>query len=94
MKNSLTYNNCLFVHDQIYKKLPNIFPEYFMIASNQHSYNTGGSKYKIIIKTINDSTTYGLNSINRSASDWEEVTKQTKTLDNGSFVSGTKCAKS
>ena len=37
MKDILTYNNCLFVHDQINEKLSNTFAEYFIIASNQHS---------------------------------------------------------
>ena len=46
MKDILTYNNCLFVHE----KIPNTFAEYFIIASNQHSYNTRGSNYKTIIK--------------------------------------------
>ena len=94
MKYIQTYNNCLFVHDQINEKLPNTFAEYFITASNQHRYNTRGSKYKTIIKTINNSTTYGLNSIKqRAASDWNEVMKQINTLDNGSFVSRTKFAK-
>ena len=51
MKDILTYNICLFVHDQINKKLSNTFVKYFIIASNQHSYNTKGNKYKTIIKT-------------------------------------------
>ena len=46
MKDILTYNNRLFVHE----KLPNTFTEYFIIASNQHSYNTKESNYKTIIK--------------------------------------------
>ena len=94
MKDILTYNNCPFVHDQINKNLLNTFAEYFVIASNQHSYNTRGSKYKTIIKTINNPTTYGLNSVkHRAASDWNEVTKQIDILDNVSFVSRTKFAK-
>ena len=50
MKDILTYNIFLFVHDQINKKLPNTFAKYFIIASNQHNYNTKGNKYKTIIK--------------------------------------------
>ena len=89
MKNILTYNNYIFVHDQINEKLPNTF------AENPQSYNTRESKYKAIIKTLKNSTTYGLNYIkHRAASDWNEVTKQINTLDNGSFVSRTKFAKS
>ena len=95
IKDILTYNNCLFAHDQINEKLPNTFAEYFIIASNQYSYNTRGSKYKTIIKTTNNSTTYSLNSIKHGAvSDWNEVTKQINTLDNGSFVPRSKFAKS
>ena len=45
MKDFLTYNNCLSIHDQINEKLPNTFAEYFIIPSNQHSYNTRGSKF-------------------------------------------------
>ena len=95
MKDILTCNNFLFVHNQINEKSPNTFAEYFIIASNQHKYNTRGFKYKTIIKTIKNSTTYGLNSIkHRVASDWNEVTKQINKLDNGNFVSRTKFAKS
>ena len=95
MKDILTCNNFLFVHNQIIEKLPSTFAEYFIIASNQHKYNTRGFKYKTIIKTIKNSTTYGLNSIkHRVASDWNEVTKQINKLDNGNFVSRTKFAKS
>ena len=39
----------LFICDQIIEKSPNIFAECFIIASNRHSYNTRGSKYKTII---------------------------------------------
>ena len=46
MKNIFTYNNCLFVHDQINEKLQNNFAEYFMIVSKQHSYITRRSNYK------------------------------------------------
>ena len=95
MKDILTYNNCLFVHDQINEKLPKTFAEYFIIALNQHGYHTRGSKHKTVIETIKNSTTYGLNSIkNRTASDWNEVTKQINKLDNGSFVFRRKLAKS
>ena len=94
-KDILTYSNCFFVHNQINKKLPNTFTKYLIIASNQRRYNTRGSKYKTIIKTIIKFTTYGLNSIkHRLASDWNEVTKQINRLDNISFVSRTKFAKS
>ena len=76
------------------KKLPNTFVKYIIIASNQHSHNIRGSKYKTIPKT-NNSAAYGLNLIkHRAASDWNEVTKQINTLDDGSFVSRTKFAKS
>ena len=90
MKDILTYNNCLFVHDQINEKLPNTFAKYFIIVLSQHSYNTKENKYKTIVKTINNSTTYSLNSSkHRAAPDWNEVTKQ---IDNGSFASRTKFA--
>ena len=67
MKNILTYNNCLFVHDQINEKLPNTFAEYIIKASNKHSYNTRGSSYKTIIKIINNYTSHRLNSIKHRA---------------------------
>ena len=41
---------CLFVHDQINEKSPNTFAECFIIVSNQHSYNTRGSKIKLLLK--------------------------------------------
>ena len=42
MKDILTYNNYLSIHDQINEKLPNTFAEYFIMPSNQH---TRGSKF-------------------------------------------------
>ena len=84
----------MYIIKQLHEKLSNTFAEYF-IASNQHRYNTEGSKYKTIIKTMNNSPTYGFNSIKyRAASDWNEVTKQINTINNGSFASRTKFAKS
>ena len=77
MKNILILHSkifCLFICDQINEKSPNTFAECFIIASNQHSYNTRGSKYKTIIKTISNSTIYSINAIEHRTA-WKEVTK-------------------
>ena len=70
MKDVLTFNNCLFVYDQIAEGLPSSFNNFFTTAENQHLYNTRGRSNNSIIKTISKSTTYGLNSVkHRAASD-------------------------
>ena len=44
----LTLNNCQFVQVHMIGKLPQNFTEYFKERRNQHSYNTRGSKERMI----------------------------------------------
>ena len=72
IKSILTYNNCFFLHDQRNEKLRNNLPEYLIIASNQHSYNTRRSKYKTIIhKTYKQ--LYIINSSNTRGSKYKTI---------------------
>ena len=69
MKDILTFNNCLFVYDQINEDIPSNFEDFFTTSENQHACNT-------IIKTLSNSTTYGLNCVrHRAASEWNEINK-------------------
>ena len=69
MKDILTFNNCLFVYDQINEAIPSNFEDFFTTSENQHPCNT-------IIKTLSNSTTYGLNCVrHRAASEWNEINK-------------------
>ena len=69
MKDILTFNNCLFVYDQINEDMPSNFEDFFTTSENKHPCNT-------IIKTLSNSTTYGLNCVrHRAASEWNEINK-------------------
>ena len=63
LKDILLYYTCIFAYDQINENLPENFKDFFLIAENQHNYNTRGTTNKAIIKTTINSTTYGLNSV-------------------------------
>ena len=62
MKDILTFNNCLFVYDQINEDMPSNFEDFFTTSENQHPYNTQRRKNNTTIKTLSSSTTHGLNS--------------------------------
>ena len=88
LKDTLLYNNCIFAYNQINENLPENFKDFFFqIAANQHNYNTRGTTNKTIIKTTINSTTYCLNSIKyRSASDWNEISKNVNTKDKSQLI--------
>ena len=91
MKDVLTFNNCLFVYDQITERLPSSFKNFFTTAENQHLYNTRGRRNNTIIKTTSKSTTYGLNSVkHKAASEWNEVTKHINTTEKNGPIPRTK----
>ena len=80
MKDILTCNNCLFVYDQINEDMPSNFDNFFSTSKNQHPYNTRCRKNNTIIKTLSNSTTYGLNFVrHRAASEWNELTRTINT---------------
>ena len=58
------------------------FDDFFTTSENQHSYNRRGRKNNTIIKTLSNSTTYGLNSVrHRAASKWNEITRAINTIE-------------
>ena len=63
MKDTLTFNYCLFVYDQINEDMPHNFDYSFTTSENQHSYNKRHIKNNTIIKILPNSTTYPLNSV-------------------------------
>ena len=88
MKDILTFKNCLFVYDQINEYMPSNFEDFFTTSENKHPYNTWGRKNNTIIKTLSNSTTYGLNSVrHRTASEWNEITKTINTIDQNNLIS-------
>ena len=95
MKDILTFNNYLFVYDQINEDMPFNFEEFFSTSENQHPYNTRGRKNNTIMKTLPNSTTYVLNSVrHRAVSKWNETTKTINTIDQNNLISKTKFVKS
>ena len=79
-KDTLAYNNCIFVHDQLNENLPKSFNKFFTTAPAQHNYNTRGSHNNTIIKSITNSVIYGLNSVkHRATSDWNAMIKDINT---------------
>ena len=51
MKDVLTFNNCLFVYDQVNENISSNSEDFFTISGNQQSYNTRIAKNNTIIKT-------------------------------------------
>ena len=89
MKHILTFNNCLFVYDQINEDMPSNFDDFFTTSENQHPYNTRGRKNSTIIKTFN-SATYTLNSArHRAVSEWNEITRTINNIDQNNLISRT-----
>ena len=48
MEDILTFNNCLFVYDQINEDMPTNIDNFFTTSENQHPYNTRGRKNNTI----------------------------------------------
>ena len=95
MKDILTFNNWLFVYDQIHEDMPSNFEDFFTTSENQHPYNTRDEKNNTIIKKISNSTTYGLNSVrHRATSKWNKITSTINTIDQNNLFSRTKFVKS
>ena len=73
MEDILTFNNCLFVYDQINEDMPTNIDNFFTTSENQHPCNTRGRKNNTIIKTLSNPTTYCLNSVRQGAtSEWND----------------------
>ena len=49
MKDIFTFNNWLFVYDQIDEDMPSNFEDFFTTSENQHPYNTRDEKNNTII---------------------------------------------
>ena len=93
-KDILTFNNCLFVYDQINEDMPSYFDHFFTTSENQHPCNTRDRKTNTIIKTLSNSTTYGLNSVKHKAvSEWNEITRTINTIDQNNLISRIKFVK-
>ena len=68
--------NCQFVYDQLRKKLPGNFSDFFTLNTQLHHHGTRGNKLNV----PNVNTTYGLNSITLKAiKQWNELQNFVKT---------------
>ena len=81
LEDIFAYNNCIFVHDQRNGNLPESFSNFFTTAPAQHNSNTRGSCNNTILKSITNSVTYGMNSVeDRAASDWNAIIKHINAI--------------
>ena len=95
MKDIKVLTTVFFVYDQINEDMPSNFDHFFTTSKNQHPYNTSGRKNNTIIKTLSNSTTFGLNSVrHRAASKWNEITRTMNTIDQNNLISSIKFVKS
>ena len=65
--------NCLFVHDQIHGKLPEVFNDYFSCFNEIHSHNTRG-RFSKLTSNPRNTLRYGLCSVTSNcANDWNRL---------------------
>ena len=95
MKDNLTFNNCLFAYDQINQDMPSNFDHFFTTSKKKHPCNTRGRKSNTTIKTLSNSTNYGLNSVrHRATPEQNEITRTIDTIDQNNPISRTEFVKS
>ena len=62
-KDLITFNNCLFVFDQLNEELPKAFKNYFLKKYDHHIYNTRGTNKTLLDVPLKNTSQYGTNSI-------------------------------
>ena len=68
LKDLITFNNCLFVFDQLKEDLPQAFKNFFLKKYDHHIYNTQGTKKTLLNVPLKK---YGTKSItSRSIFNW------------------------
>ena len=78
VRNIIIITNCRFVYDQLWKKLPENFSDFFTLNTQLHHHNTRGNK--LIVPNVN-TTIYGSNSIRLKAiKQWNELLNLSKQI--------------
>ena len=76
LKLLITFNNCLFVFDQLKEDFPQAFKNYFLKKYDRHIYNTRGTKKHYSMSHLKTSQ-YGTNWItSRSVFNWNGINKK------------------
>lgn len=82
IRDSITLQNCLLVHDYLHKNLPANFENYFIAIKDLYHIKTKNSNSGLLFKPFVKTTRYGLNSIkHRSISSWNYYSKHLKNTD-------------
>ena len=77
LKNFISLQNCLFVHDFFHNKLPHCFSNYFQVLSEVHSRTTKNLSLDCIFVPHSMTVKYGISSITRhSISCWNNFSTQ------------------
>ena len=63
LQSIISWNNCLFIYDQLCDNLPNAFSNYFKLLKDQHRHNTRGSNQFTLNVPRVYTETYGSNSV-------------------------------
>ena len=73
----ITYNNCLFVFDQLKEDLPQAFKNLFLKKYDHHIYNTRGTKKTLLNVPLKNTSQYGTNlTTSRSIFNWNNMNKR------------------
>ena len=76
-KDVVTLNNCIFVHYQTSKNLPDAFENYFCKKKDQYNHKARGAQEVLLDAPIKNTSRYGSNSIiSRSILDWNYLIKK------------------
>ena len=77
LKDLITFNNCLFVFDQLKEDLPQAFKNFFLKKYDHHIYNTQGTKKTLLNVPLKNTSKYGTKSItSRSIFNWKDMNKK------------------
>ena len=95
LKDLITFNNCLFVFDQLKENLPKAFKNYFLKKYGHHIYNIRGTKKTLPDVPLKNMSQYGTKSItSRSIFNWNDMNKKIKCsleITRADFVTLLKC---
>ena len=79
LKDLITFNNCLFVFDQLKEDLPQAFKNFFLKKYDHHICNTQGTKKTLLNVPLKNTSKYGTKSItSRSIFNWNDMNKKIK----------------
>ena len=77
LKDLITFNNCLFVFDQLKEDLPQAFKNFFLKKYDHHIYSTRGTKKTLLGVPLKNTSQYGTNSMtSRSILNWNNMNKK------------------